>query len=90
MKDATKVTLSFVAGAAAGIGLGLLFAPKTGDETREDVKKWLGEKKEQSKELLEKSKDEFGHKKEQFAAAVSAGKKAYVETPRNHKEAVGV
>ena len=29
----------FVCGAAIGAGLGLLFAPKSGKETREDLKK---------------------------------------------------
>ncbi|HEY3175197.1 MAG TPA: YtxH domain-containing protein [Candidatus Polarisedimenticolia bacterium] len=35
--DGTAVLLAFVAGAVVGVGLGLLFAPQTGKETREQV-----------------------------------------------------
>ena len=41
---------NFILGAAAGIGLGLLFAPKSGKETRKDLSKSLSE-------LMEKAKD---------------------------------
>ncbi|HOP65652.1 MAG TPA: YtxH domain-containing protein [Bacilli bacterium] len=40
----------FVAGAAIGAGLGILFAPKKGSETRQELKEKL-------EELLEKAKD---------------------------------
>ena len=32
---------SFVAGLAVGVGVGMLFAPKSGKETREDLKKYM-------------------------------------------------
>ena len=32
---------SFLLGVTAGVALGLLFAPKTGDETREDIKETM-------------------------------------------------
>lgn len=41
----------FIAGAAIGAGLGILFAPKSGKETREDISKKLNEIMEQAKEL---------------------------------------
>ncbi len=41
----------FVAGAAVGAGLGLLFAPKSGKETREDLKKKFDEVLEQVKNI---------------------------------------
>ena len=40
----------FIAGAAVGVGLGLLFAPKKGSETRKDLKKKIDE-------LLNKAND---------------------------------
>ena len=41
----------FIAGAAVGAGLGLLFAPKTGKETREVLKKKFDEVLEQVKSI---------------------------------------
>ena len=41
----------FVAGAAVGVGLGMLFAPKSGEETRKDLKKKLDELVDQAKNI---------------------------------------
>ena len=41
----------FVAGAAIGVGLGILFAPKSGEETRRDLKKKLDELIDQAKNI---------------------------------------
>ena len=41
----------FLCGAAVGAGLGLLFAPKTGKETRADLKKKFDEVLEQVKSI---------------------------------------
>lgn len=104
MTDKTKYALTFLGGAAVGVGIGLLFAPKPGKETREDVKKKLAEFKEKGQEWLAKGKDALVQQKEQLGAAYVAGKEAYIEAkqefvkPANgpikhrelHREKVGV
>lgn len=41
----------FVAGAAIGVGLGMLFAPKSGEETRKELKKKLDELVDQARNI---------------------------------------
>lgn len=64
----------FVSGAAIGAALGVLFAPKSGRETREDLSLWLKEKREKSrveykamKEALEAGRKTFLTKEKELA-----------------------
>lgn len=81
----------FFLGLGVGVAVGLLFAPKSGEETREflrtkarDSKDYLvnrGEQlKEQAGDLVSRSKDAITKQREQLAAAIDAGKQAYRES----------
>ena len=70
-------------GAAVGAGLGILFAPKAGKETREQIADWLKEKREEGGDLLAKIKEDGLHKKEAITAALKAGKQAYMEVEKH-------
>jgi gas vesicle protein len=86
---ASKVAF-FLAGMGIGAILALLFAPKSGKETRD----YLAQKAEEGKEYVsargrelrkqaegavEKAKDVVTKQKEQLSAALEAGKQAYQE-----------
>ena len=75
----------FLAGAVGGAALGVLFAPRAGAETREQLKDWMKERKEKGSELLHKVKDESVIKKEALIAAARAAKDAYRETSGKHQ-----
>jgi len=83
----SKVTY-FLVGLGIGTLLGILFAPKSGEETREYLadkaeegreyaQKKARELRERAEELVERSKETVSRQKEQVAAAVEAGKEAY-------------
>lgn len=76
----TTGVLLFLTGAVAGATLGLLFAPRSGKETREKLGDWLKDRREKGEELLAKVKEEAAHKKDAFTAAAKAAKQAYAET----------
>ena len=64
-----------LAGGALGAGLGLLLAPKSGSEIREDLKR-LGNRFSQAIDI---GKDLYGESRVFVNKAVEAGKKAYEE-----------
>ncbi len=79
---------SFLLGLGVGVGIGMLFAPKSGQETRELLKNKAGEgtdflkqrsadAKQTATEWVEKGKEALGRQKSSLADAVEAGKQAY-------------
>lgn len=80
-----------IAGMGIGAILALLFAPKSGEESREFIRQRAREGKDflasksqefrsQADDYVEKGKDLVAKQKEQLSAALEAGKQAYQET----------
>lgn len=81
------VLVSFLAGAAIGSGLALLFAPKTGREVREQIrdmtddavdkiKEYAREAQDKIKSAYECGKEAVMEKKSIITSAIEAGKEA--------------
>jgi gas vesicle protein len=81
------VLLSFMAGAAIGAGIALLYAPKSGREMRENIldltedavdkiKEYAKEAQEKIKTAVEDGKEAFVEKKSVLASAIEAGREA--------------
>ena len=79
----------FLVGLGVGALVGVLFAPKSGEETRDYLNKKADEGKdyaqrkarelrERADVLVERSKDVASKKKDSIAAAVEAGREAYL------------
>jgi len=80
----------FLAGLGIGAVLGILFAPRAGEETREYltnkadegreyVRRKSRELREQADDYIVKGKETVARQKENIQAAVDAGKQAYRE-----------
>jgi gas vesicle protein len=81
--------LSFFAfGLGLGLAVGVLFAPKSGEETREFIRgkadegteylrRRSGELREQAEDAVERGRTAVTRQKENLSAAVEAGKQAY-------------
>jgi gas vesicle protein len=80
----------FLAGLGIGAVLALLFAPKSGKETRDYISQKAGEGRDfvkskteelrqQAEDAVERGKDMVSKQKELLSAALEAGKQAYQE-----------
>ncbi|MBM3238467.1 YtxH domain-containing protein [Candidatus Poribacteria bacterium] len=76
--NATSMLLAFLAGGLVGFGLGLLFAPLSGRETRERIRSASQEVKERTIETASKAKEKVGdlveHGREKVEGLVEHGK----------------
>src|SRR5215470_7378323 len=82
---------SFLLGLGVGVGIGMLFAPKSGQETRDMLKNKAGEGgdylkqrgnefKQSASEWVDKGKEALGRQRDNLADAMEAGRQAYRET----------
>jgi gas vesicle protein len=81
----------FLAGLGLGAVVGILYAPKSGRETREQLRESAEEgrdylvargreAREQVKDYVEKGKDVVGKQRDQINSAIEAGRSAYRDT----------
>ncbi len=81
----------FLAGLGVGAVVGVLYAPRAGEETREAllskaqesserVRKHARKAREHAEDWVDRGRDVVGQQKEQFRAAYEAGRQAYRET----------
>jgi gas vesicle protein len=82
---------AFLLGLGVGVGIGMLFAPKSGQETREIIKNKAGEGtdylkqrsgdlKQTANEWVDKGRETLNRQKDNLTDAVEAGKRAYRDT----------
>jgi gas vesicle protein len=87
MDDDNKFSYFFL-GLGLGVAVGLLFAPKSGPETRdllrskadegkEYLKRRGAEVRDQASDAIERGKSSVSRQRENLMAAVEAGKQAY-------------
>jgi gas vesicle protein len=82
---------AFLLGLGVGVGIGMLFAPKSGQETRELIKNKANEGsdflkqrsadfKQTASDWVDKGRDALGRQKDNLSDAMEAGRQAYRDT----------
>ncbi len=83
-----KNTAYLLLGATAGAVCGVLFAPRPGKETREDVKDWLAEKRDKSAAAVEDLRKSLPEQKEKLNAVLEKGRNLFTKNGKKKVEEI--
>ena len=72
-----SVMIAFVVGALAGAAAALLFAPASGEETREYLGKKARESKDKAREAVDQGRQYYEHQRDTLVTAVDRGREAF-------------
>lgn len=88
MDDIYKVGFGLVLGAAVGVAAGMLLAPKSGKETRDDIVAKATEAQEKTQELMEQTRDRVEQIYDQGRDMVAEKRDWAVDALHSGKEAL--
>ena len=69
--------IAFVVGALTGAAVALLFAPASGEETREYLGEKAREGRDKAREAMDQGRDYYERQRENVASAVDRGREAF-------------
>ena len=71
------VMVAFVMGALTGAAVALLFAPASGEETREYLGERAREGRQKAREAMDQGRDFYARQRENVVTAVERGREAF-------------
>jgi gas vesicle protein len=74
---AGSILLAFILGAVSGAAVALLYAPQTGNETREMLGEKARESRERAAAAAEKGREFINQGRETLSSAIDRGREAY-------------
>jgi gas vesicle protein len=74
-----NLMVAFVIGALTGAAVALLFAPASGEETREFLGQKAREGKAKAREAMDQGRDYYNSQRENLVTAVERGREAFQE-----------
>ena len=72
-----SVMVAFVLGALTGAAVALLYAPASGEETREYLGERAREGRQKAREAMDQGRDFYARQRENVATAVERGREAF-------------
>jgi gas vesicle protein len=78
--SAGPVMMAFLLGAVAGAAVALLYAPATGEETRQRIKEKAREGREKAEAVARDGREFLQRQRENLGAAVDRGREAFEQT----------
>jgi gas vesicle protein len=85
--DSGSVMLAFMVGAITGAAVALLFAPASGDETREYLGQKAREGRERARDAAGQSREFYERQRESVATAIDRGRDAYQQARERGEQA---
>jgi gas vesicle protein len=82
-----NVMLAFMVGAITGAAVALLFAPASGDETREYLGQKAREGRDRAREAAEQSREFYERNRESVATAIDRGREAFQQARERGEQA---
>lgn len=84
---AGSVMLAFMMGAIAGAAVALLYAPATGEETREFLGNKAREGRDKARDAVEQGREFYQRNREGVATAIERGREAFQQARERGDEA---
>jgi gas vesicle protein len=85
MSNGGDMFKGFLAGGLVGLAVGILFAPKSGKEMREDLKLESDDLLGKAKNELDKIKNELGDLKNKITDTINRGKEVFEKAQTNEE-----
>ncbi|MDP2318632.1 MAG: YtxH domain-containing protein [Acidobacteriota bacterium] len=73
----SNMMIAFVVGALTGAAVAILFAPASGEETREYLAKKARDSKDQAREAMDQGREYYDRQRENLVTAVDRGREAF-------------
>jgi gas vesicle protein len=85
--QAGSVMLAFMMGAIAGAAVALLFAPATGEETREFIGQKAREGRDKARDAVEQGREMYQRNREGVTTAIERGREAFQQARERGEQA---
>ena len=85
--NGSSVMMAFVVGALAGAAVALLFAPASGEETREYLGKKAREGKDKAREAVDQRREYYDRQRDNLVTAVDRGRDAFQQARERSDQA---